>query len=136
MKVYCVPDCKECDDIKDYLTKTNSDVEVVNLEKIEDKWMEKTEDGYIECGYKSFPTLYFGSQNERNYALVGGDGIESYLIKKFVHDLKTCPFTGRKCSEKQCEMFSILYNGLIPEGNCSLKWMSVLMTESIAAMKK
>ena len=137
MKLYCIPNCPGCDDVKEYLIETKNELETVELERIDEKWMEKTDDGYVECGYKSFPTLYFGSQSDRNYALVGEEGIKSYLDKGFVHDLKACPFmSGNKCIEKSCEMFSILYNGLIPEGSCSMKWMPVLMTESISAMKK
>ena len=136
MKLYCIPNCAECENVKKFIKDSNSKVEIVELEFINNKYVEKTSDGYNEIGYYAFPVLYFGDIDGKACSLIGDDGIIDYLKKGFVHTSKMCPMFQKACIEKECEMFSILRNGLIPEGNCSLKWIPILSTELISATKE
>lgn len=130
LKLYTIPGCEECEDVKKIIS--DKPVKVVELVKRDEKWCEEVQDGFTPVPYKGFPVLYFGESKGSSYALAGKEGIEGFLSKGFVHDDKMCPYLRDKCGEKECELFSILFNGLIPEGACSIKWLPLLTTEMIS----
>ena len=144
LKLYTIPNCEECEKVKKEV-KNIPGLEIVELSMKDDneKWCEKIKtekdgtivESYVPLKYIGYPVLYFGVSGENEYALSGEEGIIQFLEKGFVHDIKTCPLTKGNCMEKNCEMFSILYNGLIPEGSCSIKWIPLLMTEIISKGK-
>jgi glutaredoxin len=130
LKLYTIPGCDECEEVRKFIGE--APVKIVELIKNEEKWCEEVEDGLVPVSYRGFPVLYFGESNGNSYALAGKEGIESFLKKGFVHDDKMCPYSQETCTEKKCELFSVLYNGLIPEGACSIKWLPLLTTEMIS----
>ena len=134
MKLYCIPNCNECENVKEFIK--DKTIEIVDLKLIDDVYVEKTDDGFKETSYKTFPVLYFGNIGEQAYALVGEEGIKSYFQKGFIHDLKTCPVMKCDCLESKCEWFSILMNGLIPDANCAIKWLPILNTETMTILKR
>jgi len=137
MKLYCIPNCDECENVKEVIEKMGkSQIEVVDLKLVDDKYIEKTTDGFKETNYRAFPVLYFGELGDQAYALVGESGIKEFLEKGFVHEVKMCPMTQKDCVESKCEWFSVLMNGLIPDANCAIKWLPVLTTETMSILKK
>lgn len=134
MKLYTIPDCGDCYDVEQYIKENNKKVEIVELKKIDDVWMEKTDDGFKQFDetVKAFPALFVGEQQQgQRVFILGKEGSINYIDKGFIHDVKMCPFMGKPCIEKECEKFVIMKRGSISQGGCSDYWTPILLTEML-----
>lgn len=133
MKLLTTPECEPCKEVKKFIRDKDIDIEIEEVKKRNGKY----EFGGFELP-ASFPILYFGldGDGKPNY-LLGKEGIVSYLEKGYVYapSGNKCPYRHRKCIEKKCVKFSILYKGMVPEGGCSDYWNPILMTELISRIK-
>jgi hypothetical protein len=139
-KLYCVPECETCDELKEWI-KDQSDSsinEIVELKKVEGEWHEKTEDGYIKFdkNVKAFPALLVGKYGDnQNVYIVGKEGIQSFLSKNYIYEQKKCPYLNGPCIEKECGKFVIMNKGPIQEGGCGDYWTPILLTEILIKEK-
>jgi hypothetical protein len=134
MDLYVKKDCKGCDELKQWL-------EIENTKNINILETEQKDDGKYYLGERmspvsNFPALLLGEVDQKQNFLFGKEGIQSYLSKGFLHDVKTCPFMHTDCIEKKCEKFAILLKGLVPEGACSDYWTPILLIETMDVLKR
>lgn len=134
MKLYTIPNCGECSQVVSFIQENKKDVEIIELKKIDEKWMESTEDGYkvFDETVKAFPALFVGEQREgQRVFIIGKEGSINYIKKGFIHDVKICPFMGKPCIETECEKFVIMKRGAVSQGGCSDYWTPILLTEML-----
>ena len=138
-KLYCIPECKSCQEIKDWIKGLENPVEVkiIDLVKIEDEWHEKTDDGFVKAdpSIHAYPALFVEGKNDQNVFVVGKEGIQSLLEKNYIYESKTCPYFNGPCIEKKCGKFVIMTKGPIQEGNCSDYWTPIILTEMLTKGK-
>lgn len=137
-KLYCVPNCKACDEIKEWIKEQNIKIEMIELVKLEGEWHEQNEDGFLKFdkSVHSFPALFVeNDDNNKNAFLIGKEGIQSIILKNYIYEQKTCPHLNSTCIEKECGKFVIINKGPIQEGNCSDYWTSILLIEMLTKGK-
>lgn len=126
MSIYTIPECEECEKIVKWIKENNKNVNIIELKNIDGKWMEPDEDGLkiFNEEVHAFPALKLG-----HTFLMGFEGIQRYIKKGFLHEVKTCPYFQKLCLETECEKFVLLKTGEMWEGGCS-DYMSVkLLTQ-------
>ena len=133
-KLYVIPNCKECDEVEDWIKQQDNPVEleIIKLKKIDDSYMIPTDNGYkaFDSGVVAFPALEIGDSKGSTFIL-GKEGCESYLDKNYLHKIKMCPHLNKLCIERECEKFITLKSGYINEGGCS-DYLSVRLLTQIA----
>jgi hypothetical protein len=138
-KLYCVPDCEPCQEMKDWIKSLHNPVEleIVELIDIEGAWHEKTDDGFIKMdpSVRAYPALFVEGKDNQNVYVVGKEGIQSLLEKNYIYEQKTCPYLNGPCIEKECGKFVIMTKGPIQEGGCSDYWTPILLTEMLTKGK-
>lgn len=133
-KLYVIPDCKECDEVKNWIKQQDNPVglEIVELKKIDNSYMVPTNDGYkaFDSGVTAFPALEIGDDKGSTF-IMGKEGCASYLDKNYLHTIRMCPYFDKLCVEGKCEKFVTLKSGYINEGGCS-DYLSVRLLTQIA----
>ena len=137
-KLYVTNDCKECNEIKDWIKEQENQIEldeIIELKKIDNKMMMPVDNGYEEINenVRAFPALEIGDDNGSSF-LMGKEGCQKYLDKGFIHDVKVCPYLNKSCIEEKCEKFVILTTRYIAEGGCSDYMSTKLLTQMISKL--
>lgn len=133
MTLITVADCEPCKEVKKVIRDKDIEIEVVEIKKKNDKYIFKD----MELPANGFPILFFGLDgNQKPNYLIGKEGIISYLTKGYVYSPvgTTCPYFRKKCIEKKCVKFSVLYKGMVPEAGCSDFWAPILLSEILARL--
>lgn len=129
MIIYTTEDCKECLEVNAYVhVKKLENIEFKNLELRDGKYYDDDKEFPKVAG---FPVLNVGETEGKPNYVVGKEGIISFLEKRYLYTIRKCPTLNTPCIETECELFTILYKGLVPEGGCSIKWNAILTTEII-----
>lgn len=137
-KLYTIPDCIPCKEIKEWIEEQTFELQIIDLVKIDNEWHEKIEDGFVKFdkSINSFPCLLVGSyDNKQNIYVIGKEGIISILEKGYLYESKYCPFINKACYEKKCAKFVIMTKGPILEGGCSDYWTPIILTEILTKGK-